>query len=172
MDQEAACYNALLEKCCSLSMDLPLARVIGFVNNKDRFRELHTQHQAVAFPQDPIEGKLLVNMSAFGSGQSLRSPHLWLLQQQIHSVCCTLLQKPQYSAISTAPHLSARKRPEWSKICVLLQTWEDEELQIFENKVAPDCHIGTLIFDAALVRYPSNMSVEPMLELANDKEHV
>ena len=63
------------------------------MKKKARFRELHTLHEERGFPAAPLPGKLLVNMSSFGSRMALRSPHLWLLEQEIQEVRGTVLEK-------------------------------------------------------------------------------
>ena len=114
LDQQAALYNVLPENFPFEPDSPPVDRVSDCVNNKTMFRQIHDKHEQQAFPDTPIHGKKLVNAPAFGGGQAIRSPCLWLLQKQMKDACAVMLQLPKYSAIATAPHLSSRPCPQWS----------------------------------------------------------
>ena len=132
-------------------------RVATYVQHKTTFKMRHLSratHQARAdrSPEKPHCGKYLVHVSSFGSAQAMRSAHLWFLQQQIHSDSTSFLLSSWNTQAQRLLHISMPdKRPQWFENCVLLQTWEDQELQRAEGKIGPSCEVHSLIFDCALV---------------------
>jgi hypothetical protein len=165
-------FAVLLERCEQAGCASPTEYVAAYVARKADWRTLHSQHEREAFPDDPYDGKELINMSAFGSSAALRSPHLWLMQRQLWSAALSMLERPEYAPIASASHLSARPRPEWSKICVLLQTWEDEELQRLLAALCDDVDALALKFDSTILQFASETSIGKLLAEINVRKHV
>ena len=171
IDQEAALFAQVLERKGSLPASHNIDRIEAYVANKKMFRDAHTRHEQIAFPDSAYSGKELVNMCAFGSKKALRSPHLYLMQKQLLEVCSHFLKRMEYSAIATAEHLNARRTPEWSKACVLLQTWEDEEVVRAEEVLQGMCQFRALIFDGVLLNVTCALGGNDLLQRINTKEH-
>ena len=141
------------------------------VKHKVLFRELHTQHGDAAFPDDPIDGKKLINTSAIGCSRA-RSPHLWMLQQEARAAGLKLLRLPRNAAIATSSVLKARKRPEWCNICVVLQILEDHELELMLCALPSGCGCHVMVFDGALVYTSGGTSIGSLLDSVNCGQYV
>ena len=64
------------------------------------------------------------------------------------------------------------KRPQWFENCVLVQTWEGQELQRAEGKIGPSCEVHSLIFDSALVGSSEQVSATDIMGCLDVNEYV
>ena len=146
-------FATLLDRVDAKRIPAPMLRTRVYVERKALFREVHTRCQASAFPGF-ADGKELTNGSVFCSRLAIRSPHLWLMQQEVLDSCMDQLRDPQGASIATSPRLGSRPNPQWSKSCTLSQVWEDGEVEKLGAALPPAYKVRSLIFDEALVALP------------------
>ena len=110
-------------------------------------------------------------MAASGSSRSIRNPQFFLLQQDIRGACAKALATKDYSYIAINPKLNARPHPMWSKIAVLLQTWEGAKTQRAEGSLAPGVEVMAPIFDGMIIR-SLDLSRGELLSRLNTLSHI
>ena len=135
---------ALLDRVDAKRIPAPMLRTRVYVERKALFREVRTRHQASAFPGF-ADRKELTNGSVFCSRLAIRSPHMWLMQQEGLDSRMDQLRDPQHASIATSPRLGSRPNPQWSKSCTLSQVWEDGEVEKLGAALPPAYEVRSLL---------------------------